>query len=146
MGLLCCRGRGQCPRVNFFQGNISTILYIYSFISDNYYSLLNGDFNTAMSNKDRKSGNIDSSKYQLEKCVKQLCLNTIWKNQNQNLIEYTWESNANSNMKSRIDYIFVSKNLVPLTKCCDIIPAPVSGHKSVLLNITKKNVVPTFRN
>ena len=97
-----------------------------------------GDFNTAMSNKDRKSGNIDSSKYHLEKCIKQLCLNDIWKNQNQNLNEYTWESNGNSNMKSRIDCIFVSKNLVPLTKCCDITPAPVSDYKSVLLKITNQ--------
>ena len=50
---------------------------VENFMADSHSLILMGDFNTAMTKTDRKSGKIDASTKYLSDCVKQLCLTDI---------------------------------------------------------------------
>ena len=95
----------------------------------NHISILTGDFNTAITKEDRKSGLNDPCSSQLEKLVNCLQLSDIWKNKHPQNNKYTWESANNSNIKSRIDYIFISKNLLSFAEESLITNAPVGTTK-----------------
>ena len=56
------------------------IVKVENFTAGSDSLILMGDFNTAMTKTDRKSGKIYASTKYLSDCVKQLCLTDIWKN------------------------------------------------------------------
>ena len=93
-----------------------------------------GDFNSAMTKKDKKSGKIDASTKYLSDCVKQLYLTDIWKKTTSRFYRIHM-----GKYPSRIDYIFISKHLDGIDKCCKIIHAPVSDHKATMLQLSNKN-------
>ena len=116
--------------------------WIKRHITENLSFVLTGDFNTAINKEDRKSGLIDPCSSQLVKIINGLRLLDIWKNKNPQNIMYTWESTSNSNIKSRIDYIFISKNLSPVAENSSIISAPVGDHRGVTLKLNSKKDLP----
>ena len=83
--------------------------WLYSNISDNYFVIMAGDFNTALTKINRKSGSYDPCSPMLKKLANRLMLHDIWKFKNPEQVKYTWENRGNASIQSRIDYIFVTK-------------------------------------
>ena len=77
--------------------------------SDNYYTVIAGDFNCALTTEDRSSGKIDLCSKSLAELMKQFNVVDIWKSKNPNDIGFTWGYNNKRTSSSRIDYIFCPK-------------------------------------
>ena len=87
-------------------------LSVQSFIAQDHTTILMGDFNTAISKDDRKSGRIDCNSKLFARSIKELDLFDTWKKHDPSSLEYTWTSSANKDLQSRIDYIFMSTYLL----------------------------------
>ena len=106
-----------------------------NYISENYYTVIVGDFNCTLMPEDRSSGKTDICSKSLLNSLNQFNVIDIWRHKNPNEAEYSWESNTRDISSSRIDYIFLTKNLSFRTEKCCIRSAPISDHKSVIVNI-----------
>ena len=85
--------------------------------------------------EDRSSGKTDICSKSLLNSLNQFNVIDIWRHKNPNKAEYSWESNTRDISSSRIDYIFLTKSLSFRTEKCCIRSAPISDHKSVIVNI-----------
>ena len=115
-------------------------LSVQSFIAQDA-TILMGDFNTAISKDDRRSGRTDCISKLLSRSIQELDLLDTWKKQNPSSIEYTWTSSANKDLQSRIDYIFMSKYLLNFVSNCDIVSAPFSDHKAVVVKLKDRTKI-----
>ena len=100
-------------------------------------NILVGDFNTVLDNKlDIVSGDPHNCKIveHFNNFINNLLLIDIWRNINPNRKDFTW-SKANSFLARRIDFIFISENLLPFCKDPDLKHIGFSDHKASTLTI-----------
>ena len=91
--------------------------------------LVSGDFNCIYRTQDRTSGNLDSSGKHFLDLQKYNNLHDLFVKLHPNMTSgFTWTDPANSNHKSRIDYILASNHLCNLTANIQTVPTPVSDH------------------
>ena len=112
--------------------------------------ILAGDFNTVLNPSiEKKNGRKDTSK----KC--QISLNNlifnnnlidIWRENNPNLLQYTWHSNTKPVIFSRLDYFLISEYLKNTIPKCKIKPGYKSDHSAVILtfNTLEQNKGPGY--
>ena len=120
-------------RKEFFN-NIKNWIIRFADHPDNI--VIGGDFNCAINDNDRvnKRGNIDNSRKNMEKLLKDLKMTDTWYIHNTKL-QYTY-TDPESGSKSRIDYIFISKKLEYKVKKASVKHVPQKDrHKAVILNI-----------
>ena len=75
---------------------------------------IGGDFNCSLTNKDRKTPNVDRSRDAFKKFISNLKLKDTYSQLNADKLGYTY-SNANGSVQSRIDYILCSEYMKPNT-------------------------------
>jgi len=100
--------------------------------------LIAGDFNCALSPKDKIGGKSVTRKASVIKQIETLCashnLRDIWRNINPELSRFTWR-NKSLKIQCRLDYFLISEELCNLTKTCDILLAPESDHSAISIHI-----------
>ena len=100
--------------------------------------LIAGDFNCALSPKDKIGGKSVTRKASVIKQIETLCashnLRDIWRNINPELSRFTWR-NKSLKIQCRLDYFLISEKLCNLTKTCDILLAPESDHSAISIHI-----------
>ena len=99
--------------------------------------ILLGDFNTVQSNElDVISGMPHPIKIvdSLNHLINDLQLNDIWRQSNGNKKMFTWSCNTPF-IARRLDYIFISMDIIPFCKNCDIQNIGFSDHKGVTLSL-----------
>ena len=97
--------------------------------------VITGDFNTALNKEDRKSGAHNPCSMILKNLGNSLMLHDIWKIKNPGQVKYTWENPGNASIQRRIDYIFVTKDILYITEGSEITDVPISDHKAVTLKL-----------
>ena len=104
--------------------------------------LIAGDFNCALSPKDKIGGKSVTRKASVIKQIETLCashnLRDIWRNKNPELSRFTWR-NKSLKIQCRLDYFLISEELCNLTKTCDILLAPESDHSAISIHIQSDN-------
>ena len=89
--------------------------------------IIGGDFNCALTPKDRESVKQGS--------IKHTVINDIWREINPQALSFTWHDKA-SKSQSRLDFFFlITADLVYLTKESNIMPTPFSDHSAIMFNI-----------
>lgn len=120
-------------QVHFFQ-ELNTTLTDYEEES----IVIGGDFNCALTTKDRISVRSHVNKDMTIKEIQQLMTNyslcDIWREKNPQTQSFTWRDNAFKS-QSRLDYFLVSSELGSLTKECDIAFTQFSDHSAVIFNV-----------
>ena len=100
--------------------------------------LIAGEFNCALSPKDKIGGKSVTRKASVIKQIETLCashnLRDIWRNINPELSRFTWR-NKSLKIQCRLDYFLISEDLCNLTKTCDILLAPESDHSAISIHI-----------
>ena len=100
--------------------------------------IIAGDFNCALSPKDKMGGKHVTRKAPVIKQIETLCashnLRDIWRNLNPELSRFTWR-NKSLKIQCRLDYFLISEELCNLTKTCDIVLAPESDHSAISIHI-----------
>ena len=100
--------------------------------------IIGGDFNCALSAKDKMDGKPVTKKASVIKSIETLCesynLRDIWRNLNSELSRFTWR---NKSLKEQclLDYFLISDEFSNLTKRCDILLAPESDHSAISIHI-----------
>ena len=101
-------------------------------------TIIGGDFNCTLGEKDKKGGNTSNQKHLAVKEIKELCnlydLNDIWCVLNPNIEEFTWR-NKSFKIQCCLDYFLISKKLNDLTDKCKILYAPETDHSAILIQI-----------
>jgi exonuclease III len=97
------------------------------------------DANTTMVNTDRVSKAYDKGSLHLNNLVNNLDLRDTWRYIHPDTIGHTWIDPSNNNNKSRIDFIFITENLLSCIKECSLLIPPVPDHKAVLVKINPKS-------
>ena len=109
---------------------------LQEFSQDNI--IIGGDFNCALSPKDKLGGTSVTRKASVIKEIEKLCesynLRDIWRILNPDLSRFTWR-NKSLKIQCRLDYFLISDDLCNLTKKCDILLAPESDHSAVSIHI-----------
>ena len=115
-------------QVNFFQ---KLNKQLEEFAQDTI--IIGGDFNCALTSKDKSGGNPVSIKSAVIKEINTLCdsynLDDLWRNLNPDKQSFTWRTKS-FKIQCRLDYFFVSQELIQSAKKCDIVHAPESGHSA----------------
>ena len=97
-----------------------------------------GDFNCALTPKDRKSVKQGSNKHTVINEIRNLCSNfaltDIWRELNPQAQSFTWHDKAFKS-QSRLDFFLITADLVYLTKESNIMHTPFSDHSAITLNI-----------
>ena len=100
--------------------------------------IIGGDFNCALSPKDKIGGKPITKKASVIKDIEKLReshnLRDIWRMLNPELSRFTWR-NKLLKIQCRLDYFLISNDLCSLTKKCDILHAPESDHSAVSIHI-----------
>ena len=100
--------------------------------------IIGGDFNCALSPKDKLGGTPVTRKASVIKEIENLCeshnLHDIWRTLNPDLSRFTWR-NKSLKIQCRIDFFLISDDLCNLTKKCEILLAPESDHSAVSIHI-----------
>ena len=99
--------------------------------------IIGGDFNCVDSNLDKYGGNSDmgfTGKDEVAKLKRDFFLNDIWRTKNKRTRQFTW-FNSNASIACRLDKFLISKDLVDLTRLCDIQPCHFSDHDFVNLTL-----------
>ena len=113
-------------QVNFFQ---KLNKQLEEFAQDTI--IIGGDFNCALTSKDKSGGNPVSIKSPVIKEINTLCdlynLDDLWRNLNPDKQSFTWRTK----IQCRLDYFFVSQELIQSAKKCNIVHAPESDHSAV---------------
>ena len=99
--------------------------------------IIGGDFNCALTPKDRKSVKQGSNKYGVINEIGNLCSNfaltDIWRELNPQTLSFTWHDKAFK--CQRLDFFLITADLVYLTKESNIMHTPFSDHSAIMLNI-----------
>ena len=93
-----------------------------------------GDFNTVLSNENDIISGIKHSKKSVEifnKFVSKLVLFDAWKIKNENIRAHTW-SRGKPAIARRLDYIFISENMLPHLENAEIKSLSFSDHRAVI--------------
>ena len=100
--------------------------------------IIGGDFNCALTPKDRKSVKQRSNKHTVINEIENLCSNfaltDIWRELNPQALSFTWHDKAFKS-QSRLDFFLITADLVDLTKESNIMHTPFSDHSAIMLNI-----------
>ena len=100
--------------------------------------IIGGDFNCALTPKDRKSVIQATNKHMVIKEVRNLYshfhLTDIWRQLNPQTLSFTWHGKA-FKTQSRLDFFFITPDLVNTTKECNIMNTSFSDHSSITLNL-----------
>ena len=100
--------------------------------------IIGGDFNCALSPKDKLGGTPVTRKASVIKEIENLCeshnLRDIWRTLNPDLSRFTWR-NKSLKVQCRLDFFLISDDLCNLTKKCEILLAPESDHSAVSIHI-----------
>ena len=119
-------------RKDFF-GNIE------GYITKTQYTVIAGDFN-CVSNiiLDKQGGNPHrglAGNDELTKTTENLKIKDIWRSKHPAEKQYTWK-NANLTIRSRLDKIYISEDLVEETTTAEIKTCPYSDHNMVTTTMT----------
>uniref|UniRef100_A0A3P9KL10 exodeoxyribonuclease III n=1 Tax=Oryzias latipes TaxID=8090 RepID=A0A3P9KL10_ORYLA len=93
-----------------------------------------GDFNVVPDeNQDRYPTQHNSPRFNkiISEFSNSLDLIDIWRRQNPNKLQYTW-NNSQHSQRSRIDYWLVTSNLTSSTLNCNISHSPLTDHSTLL--------------
>ena len=100
--------------------------------------VIRGDFNCALSDKDKKGGNAVTQKVSVIKEIEELCtsynLVDIWRRLNPLLESYTWR-NKSHKIQCRLDFFLISEELANLHATCKIFHAPETDHSAISLHL-----------
>lgn len=98
--------------------------------------ILGGDFNLTINDTiDRwPAKSSASSNATLTDFMYKRNLTDIWRLKNPNMVDFTW-GNKTGSLKSRIDLWLISDTVVESTLRAVILPAPLSDHKVILLEV-----------
>ena len=103
-----------------------------------------GDFNCALSDKDKKGGNPVSKKAIVIKEIHQLAnlynLTDIWRDQNPKNERFTWR-NKSLKTQCRLDFFLISKELSNVAQSCNIINAPETDHSAITLHLKTEDLM-----
>ena len=120
-------------QIKFFQELNKTLT---NYADDNL--IIGGDFNCALTPKDRKSVKQATNKHMVIKEIGNLCshfdLTDIWHQLNPQTSSFTWHDKA-FKTQSRLDFFLITPDLVNTTKECNIMHTPFSDHSSIMLNL-----------
>ena len=102
-----------------------------------------GDFNCALSSRDKKGGNPVSKKTLVIKEIERLSnlynLTDIWRNLNPYTDRFTWR-NKSFKIQCRLDFFLISKDLINDVQSCSILNAPESDHSAITLHLRSKEL------
>ena len=100
--------------------------------------IIGGDFNCALSDKDKKGGNTVAQKASVIKEIKELCtsysLVDVWRQLNPLLKSYTWR-NKSHKIQCRLDFFLILEELTNLDATCKIFHAPKTGLSAISLHL-----------
>lgn len=105
--------------------------------------LVMGDFNTTIdSNFDNISGNPHAEKERdsLKETLKKLNLTDIWRALNEERKEFTW-CRYNPFIARRIDYCFLSEDIVSRCVSCNILTVPHTDHRGVVTELCNTDFI-----
>ena len=96
--------------------------------------VVGGDFNCALTEKDKKGGNPVSKKASVIKEINQLCytynLTDVWRSLNPDLKSFTWR-NKSFKIQCGLDYFLVFQDLCRLATSCKIVHAAETDHSEI---------------
>ena len=99
--------------------------------------VVGGDFNCALTDKDKKGGHPVCKKAPVIKEINQLCcaynLTDVWRSLNPDLESFTWR-NKSFKIQCRLDYFLVSQDLCRLATSCKIVHAAETDHSEILIH------------
>ena len=123
--------------VIFFQ-NLSALL-MSKFCTSNL--IMAGDFNVVLQQIDKRFGNnvVQQSSRFLQSLLKEHALIDIWRNKHPHVKMFTWYR-TNPRIFCRLDYFFISKDLVQNYKSSKITESIRTDHKMITLELTKKQI------
>jgi len=102
--------------------------------------LVCGDFNSIYIKSDRLSNNLDRTSNMFKKLLLENQMNDIWKKLNSNIQEYTYISPGNARLKSRIDYILGTDDIMFNIVSSSINVAPTPDHSAVVVQYKERNI------
>ena len=98
--------------------------------------IIGGDFNCALSPKDKLGGTPVTRKASVINEIENLCeshnLSDVWRTLIPDLSRFTWR---NKSLKVQCRSLLISDDLCNLTKKCEILLAPESDHSAVSIHI-----------
>jgi exonuclease III len=99
--------------------------------------ILCGDFNCVLKNKCDVIAGHPFKRAEVEafqRSVQELSLTDIWRALHQDELDYTW-NRFHPFVARRLDYCFVTEDILPLIACCEHYTVPSSDHKAVVLEL-----------
>ncbi|KAL9962045.1 hypothetical protein ACROYT_G031110 [Oculina patagonica] len=120
-------------QVHFFKG-LQNQLQEYP--HDNI--IIGGDFNCALTQRDKKGGNPVTRKGPVIDEINNLCelydLGDIWRSINPDACQFTWRDKS-FKVQCRLDYFLISNELKSLVSDCKIVYTPNTDHSAVQFNL-----------
>ena len=100
--------------------------------------IIGGDFNCALTPRDKEGGNPVTRKLPVINEINRLCnlynLCGIWRSLNPDVKQFTWRDKS-FKVQCRLDYFLISNELSNLASDCSIIYAPKSDHSAAQINL-----------
>ena len=104
--------------------------------------VVGGDFNCALTEKDKKGENPVSKKASVIKEINQLCytynLTDVWRSLNPDLKSFTWR-NKSFKIQCGLDYFLVSQDLCRLATSCKIVHAAETDHSEIPIHFKNES-------
>ena len=101
--------------------------------------IIGGDFNTIVNPlRDKKNGNINAHKNgskRINEIINENDLIDIWRLKHPDSYKYTWHSNTNPPIFCRLDYFFISSNIVNNISDCNISYGYKTDHSLVSMTL-----------
>ena len=102
-----------------------------------------GDFNCALSEKDKKGGNTVQKKARAIKEINHFIhlynLSDIWRFHNPDAERFTWRNKSENPMPTR--FFLISKDLNTDVQSCNIVNSPESDHSAIALHLKSENLM-----
>lgn len=124
------------PQTNYLKlfNSIETHLEYFKSKYPNVFILLGGDFNQTLNNNlDRSPPRQSDSSSCLCGLISRFGLIDIWREKHPHALQFTWSNNSGS-LRSRIDFWLISDSLSNFVNRVEILPSPLSDHKSIILS------------
>ena len=114
--------------------------HLTEFVQENI--IIAGDFNCALTDKDKKGGNSVSRKALVIKEIEHLAslynLTDIWRDRNPHGESFPWR-NKSAKIQCRLDFFLISKILVNEVFTCEILNAPETDHSVITLYLKSES-------